>query len=311
VIAHGLVVSLLLGCGPNVFACDEDSDCASSDSGAQCEVNGYCSFPDESCASGRRYGDRSPAGIAGTCTPVGEETGEGTGMGPTTTAMSSSAATSDATQSVDDTSTSEGPSPSTSANTSATASTSPPTTTEPDDTSTSASASTSMDEVVVEVVATLAVCTEVGVFDTEHCALEAGPEQFTLDSDDVDGNVSNGWLRFDLDDALEGAAIVDVQLVLRVGSDRFDESDQSGELWTVAEFDAGVLAMGDPTPIELVAADLGVVALDAEVVFDVSPDLVVPSSALCFGLFPSTSDGLDYWGHGSDDPPRLVITALQ
>ncbi|MGN6104721.1 MAG: lectin-like protein [Kofleriaceae bacterium] len=40
------------------FECNEDSDCASRVQG-MCESVGFCSFPDQSCASGRRFGSRS------------------------------------------------------------------------------------------------------------------------------------------------------------------------------------------------------------------------------------------------------------
>ncbi len=38
-----------------------------------CESNGYCSFPDEDCTSGRRYGQMAPSELAGVC--VGGEAG--------------------------------------------------------------------------------------------------------------------------------------------------------------------------------------------------------------------------------------------
>jgi hypothetical protein len=37
------------------FKCATDADCSTS--GAVCEGTGYCSFPDDACAMGRRYGD--------------------------------------------------------------------------------------------------------------------------------------------------------------------------------------------------------------------------------------------------------------
>jgi hypothetical protein len=306
--AIALAALLAAGCGPGVFACDEDVDCGGADESGLCEANGYCSFPDAACPSGRRYGERGPAGIAGSCVPVGEgETGDATGSGsvgssvgegPTsTTSAGSSVGPTATTEMVDDTGSSEGSSPST-------------TTGAASESSSSAGGSTTAGKpFVVEYAATLAVCTEVGVHDIEHCALEAGEDEFTIDVADVDGNISNGWLRFDLDGALQGAEILSVDLVLRVGSDEFDAADQSGELWLVDAFDAAALGTGDPAAIELVVADQGPVALDAEVTFTLPTDLVAPDSAVYFGLFAVTSDGLDYYGHTAAAPPHLVITA--
>jgi hypothetical protein len=44
------------GCGPSVFACSDDEDCRDRSVAGRCEADSRCSFPDEACASGRRYG---------------------------------------------------------------------------------------------------------------------------------------------------------------------------------------------------------------------------------------------------------------
>ena len=59
------------GCGPAVFACEDSAGCAGAGSTGVCEADGWCSFPDASCAGGRRYGAHAGAGQAGTC--VGDE----------------------------------------------------------------------------------------------------------------------------------------------------------------------------------------------------------------------------------------------
>jgi hypothetical protein len=43
----------VIGCSPAAFVCAEDAQCG--DEGV-CETSGFCSFPDPSCPSGRRYG---------------------------------------------------------------------------------------------------------------------------------------------------------------------------------------------------------------------------------------------------------------
>jgi hypothetical protein len=64
-------VSLVLaGCSPfggGAFVCAADSECAGGGSQGVCEPTGFCSFSDEECSSGRRYGEAAGGGLANTC----------------------------------------------------------------------------------------------------------------------------------------------------------------------------------------------------------------------------------------------------
>lgn len=62
-----LLASTVAGCPSRAFVCGGDSDCAGDAPGGACEPSGFCSFPDDSCDSGRRYGDFAGDGLAGTC----------------------------------------------------------------------------------------------------------------------------------------------------------------------------------------------------------------------------------------------------
>jgi len=55
-VAAIVVVGMVGGCqyGPYQFTCTGDASCGP---GGTCEVNGFCSFPDGMCPSGRRFGD--------------------------------------------------------------------------------------------------------------------------------------------------------------------------------------------------------------------------------------------------------------
>lgn len=60
-----------------------------------CEADGWCSFEDLECPSGRLYGDLAGDGLARTCVPVGADassgsTGTGEGSGRSSTDGSSS-----------------------------------------------------------------------------------------------------------------------------------------------------------------------------------------------------------------------------
>lgn len=81
-----LLISTLGGCaGGGEFTCADDQACAGVGPGARCEANGWCSYEDEACADGRRYGDHAGDGLGGLC--VGEEpaTGGTSTSGPTPT----------------------------------------------------------------------------------------------------------------------------------------------------------------------------------------------------------------------------------
>jgi hypothetical protein len=67
----GLAIALAFACGgPGYFVCREDGECGGA-SGV-CEAVGACSFPDDACESGRRYGEASTPAIAGECVEIGE-----------------------------------------------------------------------------------------------------------------------------------------------------------------------------------------------------------------------------------------------
>ena len=59
-----------IGCGlEGAFACETRDDCNDGRREGFCEIEGYCSFMDEDCGSGRRYGEYAPEDLAGVCTP--------------------------------------------------------------------------------------------------------------------------------------------------------------------------------------------------------------------------------------------------
>lgn len=67
--------------GSGVFECESDEQCRAGAVDGACQGNGYCSFPDEGCPTGHRFGAAAPAGVANTCVEPIESTGS-TG-GPT------------------------------------------------------------------------------------------------------------------------------------------------------------------------------------------------------------------------------------
>jgi hypothetical protein len=58
------------GCGIGSFVCQDALDCKDGATAGTCEPDGGCSFPDEACASGRRYGEHARSDLAGRCVEV-------------------------------------------------------------------------------------------------------------------------------------------------------------------------------------------------------------------------------------------------
>lgn len=71
VLLSAAMLSLHAGCfSPReVFVCSRAEQCERAGASGTCEADGHCSYPDEGCASGRRYG--STAAEPGTCVAAG------------------------------------------------------------------------------------------------------------------------------------------------------------------------------------------------------------------------------------------------
>lgn len=75
------VLCIAGSCGaPDTFLCETDIECGEG----QCELNGFCSFEDGSCESGRRYGEHAGQ-VSGNCVA-----GDGTGTTEATPSDSTS-----------------------------------------------------------------------------------------------------------------------------------------------------------------------------------------------------------------------------
>ena len=99
IVASGALFALA-ACTSDPYACSDASQCINGDIAGVCQLSGYCSFPDDSCPSGQRYGSHAGGGLAGVCVPIdpdetdsstdassGSDSGSTTGVSePTTTA---------------------------------------------------------------------------------------------------------------------------------------------------------------------------------------------------------------------------------
>ena len=83
---------LVAACSPaDEFPCDADAQCLDHGIAGMCQEPGWCSFPDDACPSGQRFGDHAGDGLARTCVPEGGTSTDG----PSTTATGATLDTTD------------------------------------------------------------------------------------------------------------------------------------------------------------------------------------------------------------------------
>ncbi len=75
-------------CGPSAYACTEDGQCAIDALLGVCQADGFCSFPDDDCPSGQRYGEHGGP-VGGQCVPVADGTSSSGGVGTTDDTLAS------------------------------------------------------------------------------------------------------------------------------------------------------------------------------------------------------------------------------
>ena len=82
--AWGVLAASPLGHGCHrSFTCEDDQQCHLDGVAGACEAEGFCSFPDGSCSSGRRFGEHASAELAGTCVDEAASTSDGSTGGTT------------------------------------------------------------------------------------------------------------------------------------------------------------------------------------------------------------------------------------
>jgi hypothetical protein len=88
---------LLSACSESAFVCLADEQCSGDAHSGVCQPNGYCSFPDEDCASGQRYGQHAGKGLAGSCVSEADDADDDAADSTTTSSSTSSSSTSGST----------------------------------------------------------------------------------------------------------------------------------------------------------------------------------------------------------------------
>jgi hypothetical protein len=81
-----LAAAVACGFG-SAFVCEDDAECNDGGELGVCHASGHCSFPDDTCPSGQRYGEHGTGDLAGDCVAPGDDTG---GSAEDTTSASAS-----------------------------------------------------------------------------------------------------------------------------------------------------------------------------------------------------------------------------
>lgn len=156
--------------------------------------------------------------------------------------------------------------------------------------------------------AILAVCVGDASLDPALCQQHAGPNRLDIDLLDSDtGETNIAYVQFMVDDRIEGREIEGVRLVLTVASEDSAGADSTGQLVSVAPFDAVSLTQVVPavvgTPLGL---DQGVVMPGEEVVWEFTLD-IGSGANVSLAILPQSVDNVQYWASGGGTPPRLEI----
>jgi hypothetical protein len=163
---------------------------------------------------------------------------------------------------------------------------------------------------VLEVIASIADCIDPALPDPDACAASQPANTMGVDGDFSQGAKRHSYLRFELAPELGAATVLEATLALTVSSFSSAQSVESGTVWQVEPFTRDDLFIAAPALVgaaPLVGAQ-GAVAQNQTVPFPLPVPLVLSDGALCLGVLPQTTDGIDYWNLHGAVPPRLVLT---
>jgi hypothetical protein len=148
--------------------------------------------------------------------------------------------------------------------------------------------------------------------DPDACEKSSGLGQMTVDSvnSGLTGSpASAAFLSFALDAAFAGKQVLAVRLQLTVSNHSNANSNKSGEIWSVEPFTrpdlfTTVPAQQGGAPL---AVDLGPVVQLQVVEWQLPTSAVTAGQSVYLGVFPTSSDGVDYYAKISPAPPKLIV----
>lgn len=308
------------GCGASIFECQTTEDCAGRPGGS-CEASGHCSFPDETCPSGRRYGEFAPPALSEVCVDLDPATstsdGSGTSSTGTTTFMPGSGP---AESSSSGTPVTTDPSSTSAVTVTATVTDSGSGTTGIVTDGTRGSESTrgaesstgALPTVTIVLTASVAECTDPVANDPAACELSTLTQGMSVDASNngTELSATTAFVAFELTQGPAGSELLSAELRLTATDEPNAESmTQTGEIWQTTEFTEASLSMGQPMLVGdmPLAADQGGVAASELVVWTLPIAEIDLSGSLFLAVVPTTVEGVDYWNAMGAAPPELAL----
>ena len=158
-------------------------------------------------------------------------------------------------------------------------------------------------EATVEYIATVADCVGATAPNPDTCATSYAELHLDVAADFLSGATSLVFLRFDIDNQLDGAKVLATELELG----NINGSNQSGEVHEVADFTRPDLFVQTPALGPTVAPDVGPVSIGQAVLWKLS-NAPSANKPFCLGLSTTTTDGIGYATLGPGAPPKLRVT---
>lgn len=297
-------------CGASVFQCLTTEDCAGRPGGS-CEASGHCSFPDETCPSGQRYGEFAPEAFSELC--VDPDAGTSTSSGSGADSASSSAGT---TTIVPGTGLSDSSGPG-STGTSDGSSTSAITVSGTSGTGSTGGGGTDSSTgetppLSLIVMASVAACTDGLANDPAACELSTLTQGMSVDASNNGTKLeaTTAFVAFELSEVPPGSELLSAQLRLTTTDEPNAESmTQTGEIWQTTAFTLESLSTAQPALVgdAALAADLGGAAASELVVWTLPVAEIDLGATLYLAIVPTTIEGVDYWNNMGAAPPELAL----
>lgn len=158
--------------------------------------------------------------------------------------------------------------------------------------------------------ATVADCIDLASPDPDACEQISTAGEFAIDGLYTLTNTAlHGYLRFEVPSPPAGTSFTAVALELHTTSHNDATSPSTGEIWSVETFTRADLFDRVPTVIgsSPVGANLGRVALNQLVRWELPASLVAIPGPLTLGVFPTLENGTHFYGRRGRVPPRLVL----
>ena len=146
--------------------------------------------------------------------------------------------------------------------------------------------------------------------DPDQCIQVNGIGQLSVDAEDSSANNPwDGFVRFDLDNALAGRVVTSVKLRMSTTSNSQTDSDHSGVVWQVQMFTRASLASSLPARVGTVpiAGGQGAVNQNQDVLWPLPTAIVSANSSVYLSIVTPSTDGTNYWNQTGTRPPRLII----